>query len=90
MDNILEFTEFLDNKNPKNMSKILDKLNDIEKELITKKESYSIPNKNKEITESIENYRKLEILMNYLEVQINKFLIKINLKIHYQILVSND
>ena len=90
MDNILEFTEFLDNKNPKNMSKILDKLNDIEKELITKKESYSIPNKNKEITESIENYRKLEILMNYLEVQINKFLIKINLKVHYQILVSND
>ncbi len=90
MDNILEFTEFLDKKNPENMSKILDKLNDIEKELISKKESYSIPHNNKEITESIENYRKLEILMNYLEVQINKFLIKINLKVHYQILVSND
>ena len=90
MDNILEFTEFLDKKNPENMSKILDKLNDIEKELFSKKESYSIPHNNKEITESIENYRKLEILMNYLEVQINKFLIKINLKVHYQILVSND
>lgn len=90
MDNILEFTEFLDKKNPENMSKILDKLNDIEKLLISKKESYSIPHNNKEITESIENYRKLEILMNYLEVQINKFLIKINLKVHYQILVSND
>lgn len=90
MDNILEFTEFLDRKNPENMSKILDRLNDIEKELISKKESYTIPYKNKEITESVENYRKLEILMNYLEVQINKFLIKINLKVHYQILVSND
>jgi len=90
MDNILEFTEFLDKKNPENISNILDKLNDIEKELISKKKLYSIPYNNKEITESIENYRKLEILMNYLEVQINKFLIKINLKIHYQILVSND
>lgn len=90
MDNILEFTEFLDKKRPYNMSKILDALNIIEKELISKKESYSIPYENKEITESIENYRKLEILMNYLEVQINKFLIKINLKVHYQILVSND
>ena len=28
--------------------------------------------------------------MNYLEEQINKFVIKINLKVHYQILVSND
>lgn len=90
MDNLLKVTEFLDKENPENISKILDKLNDIEKELISKKDSYSIPNKNKEITESIENYRKLEILMNYLEVQINKFLIKINLKVHYQIFVSND
>jgi len=90
MDNILEFSEFLDKKNPEKMSKILDKLNDIEKELISKKDSYSIPYRNKEITESIENYRKLETIMNYLEVQINKFLIKVNLKVHYQILVSND
>lgn len=90
MDNLLKITEFLDKENPENISKILDKLNDIEKELISKKDSYSIPNKNKEITESIENYRKLEILMNYLEVQINKFLIKINLKVHYQIFVSNE
>ncbi|MHA1526271.1 MAG: coiled-coil domain-containing protein, partial [Promethearchaeota archaeon] len=90
MDNILEFSEFLDKENPEKMSKILDKLNDIEKELISKKDSYSIPYRNKEITESIENYRKLETIMNYLEVQINKFLIKVNLKVHYQILVSND
>ncbi len=90
LDNLLKVTEFLEKENPENISKIIDKLNDIEKELISKKESYSIPNKNKEITESIENYRKLEILMNFLEVQINKFLIKINLKVHYQILVSND
>lgn len=90
MDNLLKITEFLDKENPENISKILDKLNDIEKELISKKDSYSIPNKNKEITESIENYRKLEILMNYLEGQINKFLIKINLKVHYQIFVSNE
>lgn len=90
MDNILEFSEFLDKENPEKMSKILDKLNDIEKELISKKDSYWIPYRNKEITESIENYRKLETIMNYLEVQINKFLIKVNLKINYQILVSND
>ena len=90
MDNILEFSEFLDKENPEKMSKILDKLNDIEKELISKKDSYSIPYRNKEITESIENYRKLETIMNYLEVLINGFLITVNLKVHYQILVSND
>jgi len=69
------------------------------KDLNSIKQSYEIESEIQEIesgmdnileSESIENYRKLEILMNHLEEQINMFLIKINLKVHYQILVSND
>lgn len=87
---ISESNHLLDDKNPKNWLKIIDKLKEIDKTLKTNKDDILIPDKNDEINDSINNFRKIEILNRNLEDLLNKFLIEINLETRFRIIISKD
>ena len=87
---ISESNHLLDDKNTKSLIKIIDKLKEIDKTLKTNKDDILIPDKNDEINDSINNFRKIEILNRNLEDLLNKFLIEINLETRFRIIISKD
>ena len=86
---ISKFNSFVDTKNPKNFKEIEKKLKEIENTLKNKK-NIQINSDNDEINDSINNFRKLELLNQKLEALLNKFLIEINLETNFQIIISNN
>ena len=86
----LKYDYLLDKKNPENLSEITNKFKELDNTLMSNKNSYIISYENSDITNCIEHFRKVETLINNLEEILNNFLIKINLKAHFQIIVNED
>ncbi|MFX1302767.1 MAG: coiled-coil domain-containing protein [Promethearchaeota archaeon] len=77
-------------QNPKDLSQIIQKLNELNEKL-TKNSSDIIININeKEISECLQGFRELEQILNNIESLTNKFLLEINLKSQFRIIVKND
>jgi len=90
LNKISESNKYLDNKNPENLLKIQNKLTEINKILKNNKNDVFISFENNEIEDSVKNFRKIEIFINNFEELLNRFLIEINLTIHFQIKISSD
>jgi len=89
LNRISKFNSFVDAKNPKNFEEIVKKLKEIERTLKNKK-NIQITYDENEVNDSINNFRRLELLNQKLEALLNKFLMEINLEINFQILISNN
>ena len=87
---ISKANSFLDNNNPKKLIKIKNKLIEIDKILKNNEKDVLISFNNDEIKDSIENFRRIEVISNDLETLLNKFLIEINLNTNLQIKISKD
>jgi chromosome segregation ATPase len=87
---ISKANSFLDNNNPKKLIKIKNKLIEIDKILKNNEKDVLISFNNDEIKDSIENFRRIEVISNDLENLLNKFLIEINLNTNLQIKISKD
>ena len=87
---ISKANSLLDNNNPKELIKIKNKLIEIDKILKNNEKDVLISFNNDEIKDSIENFRRIEIISNNLENLLNKFLIEINLNTNLQIEISKD
>ncbi len=83
-------TNYLDLEQPENLSDIIKELTEINETLSKTSKSFSISYENDEIIDSIENFRKVEILCGDLEDLINMFLRQINLEMKFQIVISED
>jgi len=90
LDKISASNNILDEKNPHNLDEILSKLKEIEKIIKNERENITITHKFEDISNSINDFRKLEFLNQNLEDIINRFLVEINLKVNLQILINND
>ncbi|MFX0188210.1 MAG: coiled-coil domain-containing protein [Candidatus Hodarchaeota archaeon] len=87
---ISKANSLLDNNNPKKLIKIKNKLIEIDKILKNNQKNVSISFNNDEIKDSIENFRRIEIISNNLENLLNKFLIEINLNTNLQIKIIKN
>ena len=69
---------------------MIKRLNHINKEVDMLEKDFRLGKKNSEIDEISEAFQKLEMIISDLEDLINIFLSKINLKSHFQVLLSDD
>lgn len=90
LNEISESNKYLDNKNPENLIKIQNKLTEINKIFKNNENDVLISIENNEIEDSVKNFRKIEIFINNFEELLNRFIIEINLTIHFQIKISSD
>ena len=89
MNSINELNQFLNKDQPKDLTKIQEKIMLLQN-LIIKNQEVKTPVKENEIIETIENFRKIENKINSLEELVNKFLIQIYLKSRIEITISED
>ncbi len=90
LKDIMDSNIFIDNEKPSNLSKIKKKITEIDKMLTAEKKNLIISHEQRENIESIEHFRKLEVLIKNLELLLNGFLLTINLESHFQIIISED
>ena len=89
MKSINESNQFLNKDQPKDLSKIQEKIVLI-KSLNVKHQEVNTPVKENEFIETIEYFRNVEKKINSLEEILNKFLMQIYLKSHIEIKISED
>ena len=89
MNSINELNQFLNKDQPKDLTKIQEKIMLLQN-LIIKNQEVKTPVKENEIIETIENFRNIENKINSLEELVNKFLIQIYLKSRIEITISED
>ncbi len=87
---IKESNKHLDIENPSNLSKILKKLKEIDGKLVSNKDDLIITYEKDEVIKCIENFRKIENIINDLEMILNTFLYEINIKAHFKIIINEE
>ena len=87
---IINKTNYLDRKNPEDLSKITKELTELNDTLNKNFKDISIPYENNDVINCIENFRRVEILYSDLEDLINKFLLQINLETYFQMVISEN
>ena len=90
IENISESIDFLDDKNPLDLTSLIEKFKEFNTNLTKNQDSYIITPKKEEISNCIEYFRNLEVLKNDLEQNINKFLKEINLKSNFNMVIDDD
>jgi hypothetical protein len=80
----------INSQNPEDLSLLIAQLNQINKSVNALGKNVKLSKKESEYEEIFDSFQKLETIIFDLENLINRFLIKINLKSHFQVLLSND
>ncbi|MFX0073158.1 MAG: coiled-coil domain-containing protein, partial [Candidatus Hermodarchaeota archaeon] len=80
----------LDNKNLKDLSNIIAKLDNFNNSIMEQSDDMLFKYDKDEIVEIIENFRKVEDIKNQLQIIINKFLVEINIEVSLHINFSDD
>ena len=82
--------EIFNIKNPEDISMIIAKLQNFEKNLRIDKPTLEIKTSEEDLKESLENFRNLDTIIKNLESMINKFTIEIKISSHFEIIINND
>ena len=80
----------IDSQNPEDLSLMIEKINLINNTVSTLEDDFRLSKKESELEEIFESFQKLEMVISDLEHLINIFLSKINLKSHFQVLLSDN
>ncbi|MHA1931208.1 MAG: hypothetical protein ACW96X_01640, partial [Promethearchaeota archaeon] len=83
-------SNLINTQNPEDLSLLIKKLNHINKEVDILEKDFRLGKKDSELEEISESFQKIEMIISDLEDLINIFLSKINLKSHFQVLLSED
>ena len=75
---------------PNDLSEVIKKAIEIKEQLKNNDEKIIISEETNQIINIIENLRNLEVLMNELESRLNVFLLEINLKCDFRLIISED
>ena len=90
LSEILIPDSFFNSQNPNDLSPFIKKFNEINEMLKYDINKAIIDASEKEIAESFQYFQKMEIILDDFEMLINKFLLEINLKSHFEITITND
>ncbi|MHA1436599.1 MAG: hypothetical protein ACTSPD_03405 [Promethearchaeota archaeon] len=90
LENKIKYKLLLDNEGYLNLDIILDELKEIEKYIKINKKELNIVQVEKELIESIDNLRTLDVFIKDLEIILNKFLIQINLKCNFDLTINEN
>ena len=80
----------IDTKNPEDLSLMIEKLNHINNAVSALEKDIRLNIEESELEEIFQSFKKLEIVISDLERLVNIFSTKINLKSHFQVLISDD
>ncbi|MHA2282898.1 MAG: hypothetical protein ACXAC5_18810 [Promethearchaeota archaeon] len=80
----------IDSQNPEDLSLIIEKLNHINNTVNALEKDDRLSKEESEFKEIFESFQKLEMIISDLENLINIFSSKINLKLHFQVLLSDN
>lgn len=83
-------SEYIQEEAPHKIDPLTTKISDFKKSLTEKKNTLQIQIDDRELIKSIENFRKLESLLNNIKIIQNKFLAEINLEVKLNILITSN
>lgn len=90
LNSILEDNRYMNQENPKDLSKLLSQLENLNDLFQSKEEILTLPYENELVIEYVDSFRKIEDLKNELINILNKFLMEINIEVNFQICMRKN
>jgi len=90
LDKLIITEDCYNSQNPKDLSQIIQKLNEFNEKLVKSRADIIINTNEKEISECLEQFRELEDILNNIEYLTNRFLSEITLSSRFSIILKND